>query len=307
MKCTVIIPTLDHQDTLNYSIPSVLAQTHQDFELIVIGDGAPHRTDDIMQQWCERDERISYIPRPKGAGHGELYRHEAILSSSGDYIFYLSDDDLWYPNHLTVLMEYLKVFDFVHSVHTAVFPDDRITHLINQLADRRICNRMTQEKWNFFGPTVVAHTRSAYLKLPVGWNPRPDGMWSDLHMWRQWLSQPWVRFFSIPMVTSLHFPSPFRKEMDLNQRTAELELYSRKMNEDSFLESIRGNFELQQNGQIDNSDELKVLVEKLRTSNEQIRKSKQKLKGRYDKLRKAPGTRIGHILYWPFKQISRLF
>ena len=83
MNYTVIIPTYDHQETLNFSIQSVLNQSLQDFELFVIGDGSPERTAEIMSEWCEKDNRIKYFPHPKGEGHGEHYRHEAIISSSG--------------------------------------------------------------------------------------------------------------------------------------------------------------------------------------------------------------------------------
>ena len=75
---TVILPTHDHVDTLWFSIESVLAQTVRDFELIVVGDGAPPRTAEIVAAIAERDPRVRYVSNPKGERHGELSRHAAL-------------------------------------------------------------------------------------------------------------------------------------------------------------------------------------------------------------------------------------
>ena len=93
---------------------------------------------------------------------------------------------------------------------------------------------MLHNKWNFFGLSVAGHTQVAYSRLSEGWRPRPEGMWCDLHMWRQWLLQPWVKFQSGAMPTTLHFPSPTRQNWTMNERLDELDYWWTRVNEENF-------------------------------------------------------------------------
>ena len=234
---TVIIPTFNHVRTLEYSIQSVLNQTIRDFKLIVVGDGAPSETGTVVKKFIEKDSRVQYFPHEKGAGHGELYRHKAIVNSKSKYVCYLCDDDLWLPQHLEILEPYLEKYDFINSTFTSINPQGDIRFFQGRLQDHSTRIKMKNTKWNFFGPTSAAHRRSSYFSLPHGWRPRPDGMWSDLHMWRQWIDHNAMDFFTIPLATSLHFPSPQRIQISLDERLKELESYWRKKEDElSFLQ-----------------------------------------------------------------------
>src|SRR5580765_5491252 len=106
-KFTVLIPTHDHADTLRWSVASVQAQTRQDFELFIVGDGVPDRTRAIVAALQEQDRRIRFFDNPKGPNRGELLRHCALREASGDLICYQTADDLWLPDHLETLEEML--------------------------------------------------------------------------------------------------------------------------------------------------------------------------------------------------------
>ena len=317
MRFSIIIPTFNHQDTINYAIKSVLQQTLQDFEIIVVGDGCPETTDEIMNYWMKHDTRIQYQSNPKGLGHGELFRHEAIQKSNGEYIFYLGDDDMWLPRHLEILSPFLKTFDFVHSTHCAIHPGNEIYHLEDQIAKQSVRQRMSSEKWNFFGPTCAAHTKEAYQRLPYGWRPRPDGMWSDLYMWRQWFSQKDMRFFSIPYTTTVHFPSPLRGQMTLGDRIQELESYWPKVSDDEFIDELQ-KMRVQQSSLFNENSEpfIEGLLNVILTSQEELGYSienieKEKLKATYwkhafDALQKAHSTRLGFMLTWPLRMVYEL-
>jgi len=259
-RFTVIIPTFDHGGTIVYGIKSILNQKYQNFEIVVIGDGASEETSRIMHDFCHQDNRISYLPHVKGLGHGELYRHDAILKSTGDYICYLGDDDIWLTDHLTTIKAYLGKFDFVHTCHTGFTPEGKIYFPEANLESARIQEKMLNEKWNFFGPTCVAHTKEAYLKLPFGWRPRPEGMWSDLFMWRQWIDQKRFKFLTIPCSTTLHFPSSLRPHTSISERLIELDLYYKKSLSPDFSEIInkqlikdRIDYTLNNNGDLTNT------------------------------------------------------
>ena len=73
----MLIPTHDHTETLRFSIAGALAQTVQDLEVFVIGDGAPDVTREVVAEFARKDSRVRYFENPKGRRFGELHRHAA--------------------------------------------------------------------------------------------------------------------------------------------------------------------------------------------------------------------------------------
>ena len=222
---SILIPTFNHTEMIRYAVKSVQQQTIQDFEILIVGDGAPAETDNIVRELLVEDDRITYFPHLKDSAQGEIYRHEALQHAKGKIICYLSDDDLWLPNHLEIMSSLLSDVDFGHTLHTMVNPDRSILANGGDLRCDSIRKRMLHYKWNLFGLSVAGHTQDAYSRLSEGWRPRPEGMWCDLHMWRQWLLQPWVKFQSEAMPTTLHFPSDLRQNWTMNERLDELDYY----------------------------------------------------------------------------------
>ncbi|WP_372370704.1 glycosyltransferase [Candidatus Uabimicrobium sp. HlEnr_7] len=232
---TVMVCTYDHTDTIIYTIKSIQAQTFQDFEIFVVGDGAPPRTDSIMKELCDADSRIRYFPNPKGEEHGELSRAKALEYASGQIVCYCGDDDLWLDNHLQTIIPLLETNDFVNTHEVSVNPSGKITIFSESFSAKSSQLRMLEKNtWNVCGPTPVAHTMKAYKKLPHGWRPRPKGTPSDLYMWQQWLAQSWCKFHTESAVTTLHFPSPLRKGWSINERVTELEKWWQRISQPDF-------------------------------------------------------------------------
>lgn len=227
---TIIIPTHNHQDTIKFAIQSAQQQSYQEFEIFVVGDGAPPQTRNIVYGLAQTDSRIRYFDNPKGEGHGEIHRAHALSQANGEFIAYLGDDDLWLPNHLQTLLAHLTEYDFVHSAQATVGENDNWRVFAGDLNHPSTRERMLQNRFNFFGPTTVAHRLDTYLSLPYGWRVKPQNIWSDLHMWRQWLNHRDVKFKSIPKVTILHLDSPSRLEMSTNERCEEMQYWLAEMN-----------------------------------------------------------------------------
>ena len=95
-KVSVIIPCYNAMKFLPRTVRNVLAQTHQDFEIIIVNDGS---TDNI-EQWVStlNDERVCLISQ---LNQGQsAARNRGIKYSSGKYIAFLDSDDLWNPQKL---------------------------------------------------------------------------------------------------------------------------------------------------------------------------------------------------------------
>lgn len=96
---SVIIPAYNAALYINKSINSVLDQTVDDFEIVVVDDGSTDETREIVK--IIEDERIHYIYQPNGGVSSA--RNTGIRNARGEYICFLDADDLWKPNHLEVM------------------------------------------------------------------------------------------------------------------------------------------------------------------------------------------------------------
>lgn len=116
-KVTVILPTYNRQDFLGDCISSVLAQTMTDFELLVINDGGPD-VSSITEAF--NDSRLIYLPNQENKGKAHCC-NIGLNTARGQYIAYIDDDDVWYPNHLQVLAECLENNPHLDAAYTDLY------------------------------------------------------------------------------------------------------------------------------------------------------------------------------------------
>ena len=96
---SVVLPTHNRVELLAGAVESVLAQTEQRFELIVVDDGSRDATPEYIAALTRRDIRTRSIrlETPRGGGAA---RNEGIRLSQGDWVAFLDDDDRWLPTKL---------------------------------------------------------------------------------------------------------------------------------------------------------------------------------------------------------------
>lgn len=99
---SVIIPTHNRPEMVKNAINSVLIQTYQDFEVIIVDVGLEKRADIIAGGF--NDPRISYIRSEKEL-NGSAARNIGIKQAKGRFIAFLDDDDEWVPEKLAIQMK----------------------------------------------------------------------------------------------------------------------------------------------------------------------------------------------------------
>jgi glycosyltransferase involved in cell wall biosynthesis len=208
---------------LPFALETVLAQSHANFELFVVCDGAPPETAECARAYAAHDGRIRVFDFPKGERHGEAYRHIALAEASGDFVAHIADDDLWFPDHLRELGTLLTAVEFGNLFLVSVLADSTLWHYFGDLADPATRHRMLEQRWNFFGPTVAGYRLSTYRKLPVGWAPAPPDTWCDLHMWRKFLQLEGISVGTRFCIQSIALENGRRSGMTLEDRRAETE------------------------------------------------------------------------------------
>lgn len=107
VKISVIIPTYNRAKILPRAIKSVLNQSFEDFELIVVDDGSTDKTKEIVQTFQKKDLRVKYIWQ-KNSGAPARPKNRGIREAKGEYLAFLDDDDEWEKEKLE---EQIRLFE----------------------------------------------------------------------------------------------------------------------------------------------------------------------------------------------------
>src|SRR5215831_13870333 len=89
---SVIIPTYNRATCVGRAIESVLRQTFQDYELIVVDDGSTDKTAEVVRQY---GERIVFVSQPNRGVSAA--RNAGVSRAAGDWVAFLDSDDEWLP------------------------------------------------------------------------------------------------------------------------------------------------------------------------------------------------------------------
>jgi glycosyltransferase involved in cell wall biosynthesis len=127
---SVIIPTYNWSNVLKLAISTVLWQTYQNFEIIVVGDACTDDSEEIVKSF--NDPRIKWHNLDKNYGGQAIPNNIGIEMSQGDYIAHLGHDDIWHPKHLELLLEASTGELFLHSLCISIGPDNEETDFQNK-------------------------------------------------------------------------------------------------------------------------------------------------------------------------------
>lgn len=116
MFFSVVIPVYNRTDLLKNAIESVLLQTYDNYEVIVVDDGS---FIDIFKAVRPYLSRINYIKIPENKGVS-FARNVGIENSNYDFIAFLDSDDIWLPNKLTLQKDFMEKNGFL-ICHTDEF------------------------------------------------------------------------------------------------------------------------------------------------------------------------------------------
>lgn len=118
---SVIVPIFNTEKYLHNCIRSILNQTYQDLQIILIDDGSTDKSGEIADSYAEKDERCIVIHQ-SNKGNAEA-RNTGITHASGEYIIFVDGDDYIHPQMLEILINTLcnSDADFSMVLHEKVY------------------------------------------------------------------------------------------------------------------------------------------------------------------------------------------
>ncbi len=114
---SVITACYNSENYILETISSVLNQTHQNWELILVDDYSTDNTISIVKEFIRADKRIKLLQLTKNSG-AAVARNTAIKEANGTFIAFLDSDDKWLPKKLELQLEFMKSNNY-NLTHTA--------------------------------------------------------------------------------------------------------------------------------------------------------------------------------------------
>ncbi len=229
---SIVTATYNRSNVLRLAIESVLRSTFADWELVVVGDACTDDTAAVVASFG--DPRIRLASMPENFGDQSGPNNLGATLAGGRYLAYLSQDDLWFPDHLAT-----SVAAIASTGADLVFSGIAIALAVDAAARER-------GAWRFrvFAPPGERYLPWVYVPASAwllrrdllsrvgGWRPGRE-CWAESS--QDWLFRAWragadMRFSGA--VDVLAVPSGARRDSYRNREFAENEFWARRMTTD---------------------------------------------------------------------------
>ena len=105
---SVLVPVYNHEQYIGAALDSLIAQTDEDWEALVVDDGSSDRTPGIIEDYMRRDGRIRAFHKLNGGQSSAL--NAGLQNARGEWICWLSSDDLFLPDKLSTHRKWIGAF-----------------------------------------------------------------------------------------------------------------------------------------------------------------------------------------------------
>jgi glycosyltransferase involved in cell wall biosynthesis len=214
---SILLPTHNRPEVLDYAIRSVLAQTFRDFELLVIGDGCTDRTSKVVLGF--KDPRLQWFDLPKAPHFGYANLNSVANRARGPLVAFMAHDDLWTPDHLEIMR---REFDdlgvvWAYSRPLWVEPDGCIVPSAFNLRDPATRADFLAMRFNSIPAATVVFRREC-LQRYGNWDASlPDN--GDWELWTRFIAGGKGRRLAyVPTPTLFHFRANWRTETNAGPR-----------------------------------------------------------------------------------------
>lgn len=198
---SVILPCYNGARWISRAIKSILVQTYDNFELVIIDDGSTDSSKEIFAPYlC--DGRVRYIYQENRGFSGAINR--GIKESKGDLIGFIGQDDIWIPNKLELQIKYFskrRDIDLVYSNYYSIDSEERIIGVVKAMVpDFSSKQELITQLFlnNFIGFETVMVRRKCFDE--VGFLDERMMAFSDHDMWLRIAGSFNIGYLDLPLV-----------------------------------------------------------------------------------------------------------
>lgn len=180
MKFSILIPAFKKR-FLSEAIESILAQTYENFELIIVNDHSPEDLDSVVSSF--HDKRISYYVNEKNCGAINVVDNWNICLrySTGDYVICMGDDDKLLPDCLQNYYDLISKYPHLGVYHTRTLIINENSDIIDIQEPRPIYENIYSMIYNrlngrmqyigdFLFDVKLLRENGGFYKLPLAWS-----------------------------------------------------------------------------------------------------------------------------------------
>jgi glycosyltransferase involved in cell wall biosynthesis len=225
---SVIISTYNRSSVLRLAIRSVLWQTEQDFEILVMGDGCSDDSEEMVRSFG--DARLLWHNLPSNSGHQSAPNNEGLRRARGQYIAYLGHDDVWHPEHLGTLLRFIRKKDagFATSLVEMIGPEGS-----NYREIAGLYPRSGYDGKQGIPPSGLMH-RADVVQRIGGWNDY-RAVWRNPEVDFEYRAfEAGLKFVSTHELTVFKFNSTLRKNSYRDKPCHEQTAYCKRIENDRF-------------------------------------------------------------------------
>ncbi|QOY54066.1 glycosyltransferase family 2 protein [Candidatus Sulfurimonas marisnigri] len=129
---SIILPLYNAEKYISETIQSVINQTYENWEMIIVDDCSTDKSKYIVSGFEKSDKRIKLISLETNFGGPSRPRNIGVESSKGEYIAFLDADDLWTSQKLEKQLEYMKSKNKNFSSHSAITINEN-SEILNEI------------------------------------------------------------------------------------------------------------------------------------------------------------------------------
>lgn len=161
---SVIMPSWNTSNFIAESIQSVIDQTYENWELIIVDDCSTDNTDEVVAKFT--DKRIRYFKNEKNSG-AALSRNRALREARGEWIAFLDSDDLWNPDKLEHQINFMNEHGYTLSYTEYEKIDEESKPLRIYVSGPEKVNKHKMYNYDYIGQLTMMYSAKKFGLIQI--------------------------------------------------------------------------------------------------------------------------------------------
>jgi len=161
---SVIMPSWNTSNFIAESIQSVIDQTYENWELIIVDDCSTDNTDEVVARFT--DKRIRYFKNEKNSG-AALSRNRGLREARGEWIAFLDSDDLWSPKKLEYQISFMNEHGYTLSYTEYEKIDEESKPLQIYVTGPEKVNKYKMYNYDYIGQLTMMYSAKEFGLIQI--------------------------------------------------------------------------------------------------------------------------------------------